>query len=469
MINSQYKKDFDGQYLIIVSEEENSNYSLKMLLNNKIKGLLSLDLHIVDNVKQYHYDITSRQSLTRSLDNIALRYEEVKKIMEETIKAIEEGKEYLLLENDFVLDPDYLYILPTYEVSLCYLDGYQKDITDQLSSLIEYLMNKVDYNDEQGILFIYGLYKISKEEYPTFDKLLDFINNKCKKEEFISKKNNRISINKSTEKSNIENNKDNNYKIAEKSRSKVKRKVESKDKSNKKFIIPIMEERLESEEEVMVYSEKAIGFSAFSVMAYIILILMGYKFELYYDKFNEKLDIIKMFGYILVLGTGEIYLLSKLLHKKNKIPKIKGKVEYINDVDINETESEEEEKENRTVLLDNYNSEKTTFLIDEELTYILKSTNSINYKDIKIIEFPFFFGKLNDQVDKSVKSNVISRFHAKIEQKGEGFFITDLNSTNGTYLNSNRLKADVPKELHLGDEVRMANITYQFEILNEII
>ena len=122
MIDAQYKKDFDRHYLIVTNEKEKLNFRLEMLLNNRIKGLLNLELHVIDNLNQYYYDITGKQSLTQILDKNILNYDQVRKIMGGIISGIEGSKEYLLSECDFVVEPDYIYIsLPAYEVSLCYL------------------------------------------------------------------------------------------------------------------------------------------------------------------------------------------------------------------------------------------------------------------------------------------------------------------------------------------------------------
>lgn len=48
----------------------------------------------------------------------------------------------------------------------------------------------------------------------------------------------------------------------------------------------------------------------------------------------------------------------------------------------------------------------------------------------------------------------ISRRHAQIRLKGEQFFLTDLGSKNGTFLNSQRVAAE-PRPLHSGDEITL--------------
>ena len=50
----------------------------------------------------------------------------------------------------------------------------------------------------------------------------------------------------------------------------------------------------------------------------------------------------------------------------------------------------------------------------------------------------------------------ISRLHARIERTGAGLSVTDLHSTNGTFLNGRRLPPNVPTMAQPGDLIRFA-------------
>ena len=52
--------------------------------------------------------------------------------------------------------------------------------------------------------------------------------------------------------------------------------------------------------------------------------------------------------------------------------------------------------------------------------------------------------------DIQIQSNFISRHHAQIVSSGSNFILSDLNSTNGTFVNSKRIKRHV---LHDGDAI----------------
>ena len=56
----------------------------------------------------------------------------------------------------------------------------------------------------------------------------------------------------------------------------------------------------------------------------------------------------------------------------------------------------------------------------------------------------------------------ISREHARIIQQGDQFWLEDLNSTNGTFLNGQRIVT--PTMLHPGDQIRIGHCVLQFHV-----
>lgn len=60
--------------------------------------------------------------------------------------------------------------------------------------------------------------------------------------------------------------------------------------------------------------------------------------------------------------------------------------------------------------------------------------------DIKIHKEIFLIGKKKNEVDGYIDRKSVSRIHAKIEIEEDRYYIEDLNSTNGTYLNGERLE-----------------------------
>ncbi len=55
----------------------------------------------------------------------------------------------------------------------------------------------------------------------------------------------------------------------------------------------------------------------------------------------------------------------------------------------------------------------------------------------------------------------VSRLHAQLELKDNKLYITDLNSTNGTYLNASRIEPFEARVLHKGDDVILGRLAVQ--------
>ena len=104
----------------------------------------------------------------------------------------------------------------------------------------------------------------------------------------------------------------------------------------------------------------------------------------------------------------------------------------------------------------------TVVLAERGERYVLLPEQKDTYVPIYMKEFPFFIGTLKTKVDYAINSRSVSRFHAKIEQENGQFFLVDLNSTNGTFVNGEKLKPNERHIIYQGDLISFAEIGYWF-------
>ena len=71
-------------------------------------------------------------------------------------------------------------------------------------------------------------------------------------------------------------------------------------------------------------------------------------------------------------------------------------------------------------------------------------------------------GSARGNNDARIHSQAVSSAHAKIMREGEDFYIEDLNSSNGTYVNGQLLNYHERHKLKLMDKLRFADVTYIF-------
>lgn len=76
---------------------------------------------------------------------------------------------------------------------------------------------------------------------------------------------------------------------------------------------------------------------------------------------------------------------------------------------------------------------------------------------IDLAHFPFTIGRARE-CDFVIDSPDVSRLHLQFDFDHQQVTITDLGSTNGTYLNNHPLEAHRPERLRAGDAINVGNV-----------
>lgn len=71
----------------------------------------------------------------------------------------------------------------------------------------------------------------------------------------------------------------------------------------------------------------------------------------------------------------------------------------------------------------------------------------------------------SDEVDLTVSDVSISRRHAMVVKRVEGFFVSDLGSTNGTFVNKELVNS--ARRLSEGDKLTLGSVTFKFTFQDE--
>ncbi len=497
----EYSKDLYHNYLRINEHpyvEENS-YCIRMLGAEGLYRLLKPDYRRLDDQVYLYYDITAKQSIHSLLVKSALSKASLQQILEEVFEAIETAYEYLLDEKDILINPETIfYNLNSNKYEVCYLPGYGKDVNDQLISFMEYLMNKVDYNDKEAVLLIYGLYAAGREEGYAFEHMLQSLRNSTRFQPEIER---------------VGGDGDPKRSLAA-----VQPQTEVKQVAGR--MLPVMPELDFKEQEAICYPVKTYLGTIGCCLAAVLVLLLSFNTKLLYNSLGNRFDFSKLFAMLLILFCAGGFLMRKLWDKKNRITRMVTRKEYHDprqeiELDtpplltgkyagfrkpimhfgrwkepiangtgelkrkeelpsvisyVKEAPCEQEqlwkgyEVDQQKQEMDEESNGSTCLLNAAEPEYgcILKPMERTGYESIPIKNFPFFIGKLRKNVDYCLEKEVVSRYHAKITREGNRYFLTDLNSTNGTFLNREALMTYQQKELRPGDEISFANIRYLF-------
>lgn len=458
IMEANYIKDLRSNYLVISKENQSSenSYCIKMLQANEIPGILRPDLRFIDNKVFYYYDITSKQALDVIYEKSPISYRQLKNLFINITEIMDQTYEYLLDENDLILEPKYIYTdLSLGNISLCYLPGYNTDIRKQLVNLIEYLMNKVDYKDNEAVLYIYNLYAISREEGFSYKKFIM----QAKEDTHSSQASENIRSGKS--------------KISDKNEEETK---QEKKTENKEAIIqiPVMQEKISDDREIYYYPIKTYIYTAACCIGAISVFLAGIKSRIVYTSLGTRLDYSKLVFLILILSAVSAYLLKRIWDKNNRKTKVIRKIEYINppqnsdefdesfSTDVKQTQCTPSFSE--PDIDQNYKEINPTVLLNKDMQSYICRLEPIDdtCEVIYIRSFPFIIGKHKDNVDYFLNKEIVSRYHVKITKEDSKYYIMDLNSLNGTCLNNKTLCCYQRYELKEGDEISIAGIRYIF-------
>lgn len=106
---------------------------------------------------------------------------------------------------------------------------------------------------------------------------------------------------------------------------------------------------------------------------------------------------------------------------------------------------------------------ETVFFEPEiERSYLLQS-KAESEQDIKLGKGIVVIGKNAEFADVVLEHKTISRIHSALHEENGEYFIEDLNSTNGTYVNEQILTLKEQRKLVEGDLIRFGRVEYLFK------
>lgn len=152
--------------------------------------------------------------------------------------------------------------------------------------------------------------------------------------------------------------------------------------------------------------------------------------------------------------------LFKLFGKKEK-KKSEEESAKQNDVVLNETSDETKEPKASKVIND-YARGDSTVLVSGKKDISFALVNKKNNKMYAISVNPSILGSSSSADIAFSDNKAISRRHAEIYEENGAYYIKDLGSTNGTFVNGGRINKDEVAELSDGDNIKLSDETFIF-------
>ncbi len=475
-----YDRGVSDSFLVIdISETENIyDYQIDMIQSNPQIGILPMHLQKIDNKFSIYYNVTSKISLTQFLARNTLDKNRFVTLILNIVKTICDSKNYLLSDNNFIIDKDYIYIDPeTYNTYLLYIPAAieQDNLSKFKSFLIDIITRSANIDESDNDNFIQKIINFTKQEPFDISQFNDLL--KQLKTETISM--HSLDTDKKIQ--------SNSFEIRS-SITPIQPKIDPSNIKSNAFDVPNPLQKIESNATTVPKIKKKasielkpskkttyiIGLQVIIAMLIIFILSSGIISNLD-DPTSEYIGL-----FIIIFALD--FLLIKKIMKINDLTDIKH--EDHSRISINTIIHEEQEfhilkSSNNNINLENPENQKRSILTDKTellcnnqsskvcpyLKQIKDDTSIDDSTEILITKSSFIIGRLPSQVDYICKDNTIGKIHAEIITRNFEFFIKDLNSRNGTFINGEKIVPNTEYKIKNNDKISFANCNFIF-ILN---
>lgn len=165
-----FERSMNHNYMILSkcsffgkNEDKSGDYRTKMLLENRIPGLLPVTHRLINGESRYYYEINSLQSLDRLYGKTEIRYDALRRLLSGCVGLFDRLEEYLLDGTQIIMKPELIYMdiekMEPYFV--CYPD-YEGDVRLAFTELIDDLLTRIDHTDERAVMIGYQIYRYTR-------------------------------------------------------------------------------------------------------------------------------------------------------------------------------------------------------------------------------------------------------------------------------------------------------------------
>ena len=460
-MRAEYKRDMNHNYLILHGEEvpDTDSYQVRMLVGNGMPSLLKCRLQGIDGNFLIYYDITSKQSVASMYETKKMGLEDLRLIFGGFVQAMEEMAEYLMNPGQLLVQPEYMYLdVEKKKLYFCCMPGKAGDVREDFRILTEYILPKIDHEDGDAVILGYGVYRRALED--TFH--LEYV-----KEEIYKGRDSREKrIPESCKEKEID---------KEKGQFREQYENQSGDSPwEMETSNPFENRDREDGKKSPVSLGKKILFSILG--AFILIITAGAAVLGFLPGLQAG---VILSGCAVFLGTGMLVYRFRKKHK-GSIEKKRGRQEIreIQREPIWKTEQEKESGWQPQMSAEEEMSVPQTLeeepkakdfgetvvlsagVVQGPATLVSREPGEL--ATIYLQEDMTVIGKMETAVDAVIDLPTVSRIHAKIRRRDQEYYLSDLNSRNGTAVNGRLLKEGEDYQLQNEDEVDFAQARYVF-------
>ena len=414
MINREiiYERNLTGSFMKIAAGIH-AGLDEKLMLRRKLPGLLAVEKAYMDGEGQYWYNISGKQSLDMYCRVKEVDISFIEKLIMSICSEMEILEWNLIQTNCLMLDPELIFITNSnQEIIFTVYPGGSGTIETEFQQLMEFLLTKVDHKDTQAVKAAYGIYEKTLLDGYSITDIRDEIvrsrQNEGKKD--VAEE---PGVNGTEKVWKEENNQSVVLERKYEDHSDKKRKDETVKRANRK-----KKEEKKKEQKAWISKLKKL------------LIEIG----LLEEEETEK-------------QVYESYHGSRECLQDTRKPS-KSAVVY-------------PEEEIKTAVRAEYRPTVCLNSVTGKTRGMLLYQGAEPYEDICVTKKMTRIGYGPD-ADVQIQADTISQLHARIDRDGESYYIEDLNSTNGTFVNDEPLAYKERRKLNSNDMIRFADVRYRF-------
>lgn len=416
-----YQRELSQNYMILSAENtgEDGTYEKRMVLNNHIDGLLSMDVRKINSEVFYYYKIHSLQSVQTIFEHKLFDRETLLQLFFGIAKVFQELGRYLLSPENLCLKPQCVYMnMETGEIFLCFCP-WQKTGKETFEELAEFLIDRVNYGEDDAKELAYAYYeKVCAGEYNPESLIEHIAKTESKDMEMVF--------------SPIEHTKEEH-------------------REEFYFVEPEEEERKDSIRLPVIQMMCCMGIILLAAGLY--LLLLSNPSILFYTGLSQE-DYIVIGAVTAACAAAGMMAVVRFSGKRGSAGQEDR--EQVKEYQINIQEEELEAGEE-------YFGETTVLSVEKMYKVAqIRGMDGNEKRTFVIDENPFIIGKLSGKADGILTDSRVSRVHAAVREDSGKYYISDLNSTNGTYVNGKRLNGTETVQLHHMDQIRMASVEMVF-------
>lgn len=421
-------QELTGRFVRIMVEKDSGYFGTEMLKYNEVEGIMGAEIHHVDSETRLMYQAGDMMSVSELFERKVFTSQEFLELIRQLTDILNRCAEYFLDGRNLLLRNDYMfYDEEKKKLKVIYLDGFDSDVADGISKLLEGFMDTMNHRDRELVFLVYEMHRLTRDGHFNLKKLSDFVGENTKasgRQQYSGHREDKPP-----------------HYIEERKTADQKKETQKERKKQETYM---SDGKQESRQKPVRTPGKTILFLAAGFFLTVVMVKSG----LLAKPLTGEWDVKRVVVFALVLVTAEGYLIRR--------EKAEQKEEVLED-DLDKTE----------VLIGAASDSDETVVLEKQghaAWYLNLVPDDWQREEIKVRSSPFFIGKNPAKADGIIEDGEVSRLHAKIVMEENGVFLIDQDSTNGTFLNEKQLVPWERCRVENGDMIGISSIYYRAEL-----